>query len=225
MIDYKPIDLPYRAKKSNSELLALTRSFLKSFRLRRTIRNFSNKKIPQEVIQNCIRVASLAPSGANHQPWHFVAISNSKIKSKIRREAEIEEKRFYSNIRNDEWIRALEPIGTGPVKPHLENAPWLIIVFAERYGIKSDGSKYKNYYVPESVGIASGFLISAIHNAGLYCLVHTPNPMKFLTKLCNRPASNKPVMILAVGHADKGAKVPLAATKKKNLYQILTVLK
>ena len=207
------------------EIKELTKSLYRNFSFRRTIRNFSERPISEESIHNCIKIASMAPSGANHQPWHFVAVSSETIKKKIRHAAEIEEKKFYASINNDEWIRALEPIGTGPNKLHLERAPWLIIIFAERYGVKIDGSTYKNYYVTESVGIACGFLIAAIHQAGLYCLVHTPNPMKFLTKICNRPASNKPVMILAVGHPAKNAKVPYAATLKKPLEQILTTIR
>ena len=222
---YEPVSFSKMPSKSAKEIKAFTKSHYRMFSLRRTIRDFSKRPIPEEAICNCIKVASMAPSGANHQPWHFVAVSNKTIKAKIRHAAEIEEKRFYSSINNDEWLRALEPIGTGPNKLHLEKAPWLIIVFAERYGVRIDGSTYKNYYVPESVGIASGFLISAVHQAGLYCLVHTPNPMKFLTKLCKRPASNKPVMILAIGHPAKGAKVPYAATIKKPLEQVLTTLR
>ena len=225
MSTYEPVSFPKMPPKSEKEIKALTKSLYQIFSFRRTIRNFSDIPISEEVIQNCIKIAAMAPSGANHQPWHFVAISSKIIKTKIRYAAEREEKKFYSSMNRDEWLRALEPIGTGPNKLHLEIAPWLIIVFAERYGIKIDGSTFKNYYVTESVGIASGFLISAIHQAGLYCLVHTPNPMKFLTKICNRPASNKPVMILAVGHPAKNAKVPYAATLKKPLEQILTTIR
>ena len=222
---YEPVSFPKLPTKSEKEIKAITKSLHHTFTFRRTIRNFSERSISEEAIQNCIKVASMAPSGANHQPWHFVAISSKTIKKKIRNAAEIEEKKFYSSINHDEWLSALEPIGTGPNKIHLEKAPWLIIIFAERYGIKTDGSTYKNYYVPESVGIACGFLISAIHQAGLYCLVHTPNPMKFLTKICNRPTSNKPVMILAIGHPAKEARVPYAATIKKPLKQVLTTLR
>ena len=225
MSTYEPVLFPKMPKKSEKEIKALTKSLYQIFSFRRTIRNFSETPISEEVIQNCIKIAAMAPSGANHQPWHFVAISSSTIKMKIRNAAEKEEKKFYSSLNHDEWLRALEPIGTGPNKLHLEKAPWLIVIFAERYGIKTDGSTYKNYYVPESVGIACGFLISAIHQAGLYCLVHTPNPMKFLTKICNRPTSNKPVMILAIGHPAKEARVPYAATIKKPLKQILTILR
>ena len=210
--------------KSDREIQALTKAHYRTFTFRKTIRDFSERPIPEEAIKNCIRVASLAPSGANHQPWHFVAISNKTIKKKIREAAEIEENKFYSSLNKDEWLKALEPIGTGPNKEHLEKAPWLIIIFAERYGVKIDGSKYKNYYVTESVGIASGFLISAIHQAGLYCLVHAPNPMSFLTKICKRPTSNRPLMILAIGHPAKKAKVPYAATIKKPIEQVLTTL-
>ena len=225
MLTYEPVSFPQMPTKSENEIKELTKSLYRNFSFRRTIRNFSERPISEESIHNCIKIASMAPSGANHQPWHFVAVSSETIKKKIRHAAEIEEKKFYASINNDEWIRALEPIGTGPNKLHLERAPWLIIIFAERYGVKIDGSTYKNYYVTESVGIACGFLIAAIHQAGLYCLVHTPNPMKFLTKICNRPTSNKPVMILAVGHPAKEAKVPYAATIKKPLEQILTTLR
>ena len=159
MSTYEPVLFPKMPKKSEKEIKALTKSLYQIFSFRRTIRNFSETPISEEVIQNCIKIAAMAPSGANHQPWHFVAISSSTIKMKIRNAAEKEEKKFYSSLNHDEWLRALEPIGTGPNKLHLEKAPWLIVIFAERYGIKTDGSTYKNYYVPESVGIACGFLI------------------------------------------------------------------
>ena len=224
MSKYKPIPLHMLPEKNDVEIKRLAYLIYEKFRHRRTIRDFSNRKVPEEVIQNCIKVASMAPSGANHQPWHFVAISNIEIKARIRQAAENEEKKFYSDLKNDEWINALEPIGTGPNKVHLTKAPWLIIIFAERYGTKEDGTKYKNYYVPESVGIATGFLISAIHQSGLYCLVHTPNPMKFLNQICNRPTSNKPLMIVAIGHPTQDATIPLAAKTKKPLDKVLTII-
>ena len=168
--------------------------------------------------------AGRAPSGANHQPWHFIAISDPVLKQKIRQAAESEERNFYGGSAGDEWIRALEPIGTGPDKPHLEVAPWLIVVFAQRWGVFDNGSRYKNYYVTESVGLATGFLITALHMSGLSSLIHTPNPMKFLNQLLNRPASEKPVMIIATGHASKDATIPKAATIKKAQGDILTVL-
>ena len=191
---------------------------------RHTIRDFSDRKVEFEIIKKAIQIAGSAPSGANHQPWHFVAISNPDIKKKIRKAAEIEEEKFYSGGASDEWIKALEPIGTNADKPHLEIAPWLIIIFAERFGTFDDGSKYKNYYVPESVGIATGFLITALHKAGLSVLTHTPNPMSFLNNLCNRPKSNKPIMILTVGHPSEDATVPKVAKIKKDISEILTVL-
>ena len=146
------------------------------------------------------------------------------MKKRIREAAEKEEQNFYTGGASDEWISALEPIGTGISKPHLTDAPWLIVVFAERYGKKPDGSRRKNYYVPESVGIAMGFLIAAIHNAGLVCLEHTPNPMKFLNDLCGRPDNEKPIMILPIGNPSEDANIPKAAKSKKPLNQILTVL-
>ena len=224
MSKYKPIPLRMLPEKNDVEIKRLANLIYEKFKHRRTIRDFSNRNVPEEVIQNCIKVASMAPSGANHQPWHFVAISNIEIKARIRQAAENEEKKFYSDLKNDEWINALEPIGTGPNKVHLTKAPWLIIIFAERYGTKEDGTKYKNYYVPESVGIATGFLISAIHQSGLYCLVHTPNPMKFLNQICNRPTSNKPLMIIAIGHPTQDATIPLAAKTKKPLDKVLTII-
>ena len=146
------------------------------------------------------------------------------MKSQIRAAAEEEERAFYDGGAPDEWLKALEPIGTGASKPHLDIAPWLIVVFAQRYGVTHDGHRYKNYYVPESVGIATGFLIAALHHAGLSCLTHTPNPMKFLTGLCGRPEEEKPVMIIAAGHAAGDATVPQVAKLKKPLDQIMTVM-
>ena len=224
LIEYKPIKFQVRKKLSDSKMILKSERFLSEMSLRHTIRDFSDKKVPFNVIKNCIKVACSAPSGANHQPWHFTAISNQLIKSEIRRAAENEEKKFYNNIKNDEWLKALEPLGTNPNKPHLEKAPWLVIVFSERYGISKTGKKYKNYYVPESVGIATGFLIASLHKAGLSVLTHTPNPMSFLTKLCGRPESNKPVMILTVGHASSEATVPKVAKIKKPIEKILTVM-
>ncbi|MCP5073408.1 MAG: nitroreductase family protein, partial [Rhodobacteraceae bacterium] len=159
-----------------------------------------------------------------HQPWHFVAIRNPEYKHRIRLAAEEEERKFYAGGAGDEWLKALEPIGTDDQKPHLDIAPWLIVVFAQRHGQFDDGEKFKNYYVPESVGIATGFLLAALHNAGLVTLTHTPNPMRFLNELLGRPSSEKPNMIIAVGHPSKDAVVPLVAKQKKTLNDILTVI-
>lgn len=223
--EYQPIPLPDRAQLAPAEQLAAAQAFRDHMRRRHSVRDFAPTPVAEEVIAACIAAAGLAPSGANHQPWHFVAISDPAIKAQIRAAAEAEEQTFYAGGAGDEWLAALEPIGTGVSKPHLEIAPWLIAVFAQRWGETADGRRFKNYYVPESVGIATGFLIAAIHAAGLVCLEHTPNPMKFLPALCGRPASEKPVMILPVGYPADGATVPAAAKRKKPLAQIMTVLR
>ena len=220
---YQPIPLPDRTDVTDAEARQNIDAHLARMKTRHTVRDFTDRPIPQDIIETAIRAAGTAPSGANHQPWHFVAISDPALKSQIRAAAEEEEERFYAGGGGDEWIAALEPIGTGVSKPHLDIAPWLIVIFAQRYGLRDDGTRYKNYYVPESTGIATGFLISALHHAGLYCLTHTPNPMKFLTQICGRPDHEKPIMILAVGHAAEDATIPVAATMKKPLDEILTI--
>ncbi len=192
-------------------------------RQRHTVRDYSERPVPEEVIATAIAAAGTAPSGANQQPWHFCAVSDPAMKARIRSAAEEEEERFYESGAGDAWLAALEPIGTGASKPHLTDAPWLIVIFAQRYGLGSDGARYKHYYVPESVGIATGLLITALHKAGLATLTHTPNPMKFLNALLGRPENEKPVMILTVGHAAADATIPRAATIKKNLNEIMTV--
>ncbi len=224
MLEYAPLPLPFRHAKSDAAMQADTRDFLALMRNRHSVRDYSDRPVAFEVIQDCIATAATAPSGANHQPWHFVAIADATAKQCMRAAAETEERAFYAGGGGDEWIRALEPIGTNPSKPHLTQAPWLIIVFAERYGRFADGKKYKNYYVPESVGIATGFLLAALHNAGLVSLTHTPNPMAFLNALCGRPAHEKATMIIAAGHPAEHATVPAAAKLKKPLDQIMTVI-
>ncbi len=221
---YDPIPLPEVKKMSDPELISKSEIYLDLMKSRHTIRDFSKRSIPYSAIENCLRVAGLAPSGANQQPWHFSAIKDPLVKAKIRVAAETEEKKFYDDIKKDDWLRKLEPLGTKPEKPHLELAPWLIVVFSERYGEDLDGSKRKNYYVPESVGIATGFLISAFHFSGLSCLTHTPSPMGFLNRICQRPPSNKAVLILAVGHPADDATIPRAATVKKPITEIVSVL-
>ena len=220
---YDPIPLTGVEERPDHDLIVRSENYLNNMKLRHTIRDFSTRSVPYAIIENCIKVAGLAPSGANRQPWHFSVVSNPLVKSQIRNAAEKEELKFYNDIKKDDWLKALEPIGTHPDKPHLELAPWLIIVFSERYGHYADGSKQKNYYVPESVGIATGFLISAFHSAGLYCLTHTPSPMGFLTKICERPSSNKATLLLAVGHPSRNATVPRAAKIKKPLSEIISV--
>ncbi|MEZ5872580.1 MAG: nitroreductase family protein [Nitratireductor sp.] len=223
-LSYQAVPLPDLVALSEEEALARAAAFLTYMRKRHTVREFATTDIPLKLVEDCIATAGTAPSGANHQPWHFVAIRDAATKAAIRKAAEEEEVAFYDGGAGDEWLKALAPIGTGPDKPHLEDAPWLIVVFAQRYGEFADGTRYKNYYVPESVGIATGFLIAALHNAGLSALTHTPNPMKFLNELLKRPASEKPVMIIATGHAATNATVPAVARIKKPLTQILTVV-
>lgn len=222
-IEYEALDLPDRMDLSDEAMLAEARAFYDKMKRRHTVRDFSDRPVPRSVIEECVRAAGTAPSGANHQPWHFVAISNPEVKKRIREEAEEEERRFYDGGAGDEWLKALEPIGTNDHKPHLEDAPWLIVIFAQRWGHFDDGARFKNYYVPESTGIATGILLTALHHAGLVSLTHTPNPMKFLNKLLNRPDHEKPIMIVAVGHPRDDAKVPKVAKMKKPLDEIMTV--
>ena len=222
-VSYQPLPLPDRVQLEPEASLAAVETFRDFMRKRHSVREYSTRPVPEAVVAACIAAAGTAPSGANHQPWHFVAISDPLMKARIREGAEEEERAFYAGAAGDEWLAALEPIGTGVTKPHLTDAPWLIVVFAQRYGMTTDGARYKNYYVPESVGIATGMLIAAIHHAGLVCLEHTPNPMKFLGPLCGRPEHEKPVMILPVGYPAETATVPAVAKRKKSLSEIMTV--
>ena len=221
--EYKAIPLNPPAPMADSEMERTAADYLAKMATRHSVREFSAQPVPLSVIEACIATAGRAPSGANQQPWHFVAVQSSEMKAKIREAAEVEEEAFYAGGGGDTWIAALEPLGTGVEKPHLTTAPWLIVIFAQRYGELPNGGRQKHYYVPESVGIATGFLISALHHAGLSCLTHTPNPMKFLNPLLGRPKSEKPVMILVVGHPAKDAVYPAASTRKKPLPEILTV--
>jgi nitroreductase len=221
-LQFEPVPLPDRHAMSDAEMEAAARSFLAFMRKRHTVRHYDRRPVPADIIRNCIAAAGTAPSGANHQPWHFAAISNPQMKARIREAAEREETVFYAGGGGEEWLKALEPIGTDASKPHLEDAPWLIVVFAQRYGEFADGTRYKNYYVPESVGIATGMLVTALHHAGLVALTHTPNPMSFLNDMLGRPKSEKPVMIVAAGHPAANATVPAVAKLKKPLEEILS---
>ena len=222
-VTYQPLPLPDRVQMPDDQALRAAQEFAAYMRKRHSVRDFSDRPIPRAVIEACIQAAVSAPSGANHQPWHFVAIADPAMKAQICAAAEEEERAFYEGGAGDEWLAALEPIGTGVSKPHLTTAPWLIVVFAQRYGVTDDGARYKNYYVPESVGIATGMLITALHHAGLVCLEHTPNPMKFLPQLCGRPAHEKAVMIIPVGWPADDATVPAVAKRKKPLDQVMSV--
>ena len=197
-----------------------SRIFFENLSTRRTIRNFSEKPVPREVIENCIKTASTAPSGANMQPWHFVLISDPAIKKQIRIAAEKEEREFYENRAPKEWLDILAPLGTDDHKPYLETAPWLIAVFMQRFGKLPDGREVKHYYGLESVGIATGMLITAIHNAGLASLTHTPSPMGFLNEILERPKNERPFLLLVVGHPAEDARVP--DIKRKDINEIMT---
>jgi iodotyrosine deiodinase len=191
-------------------------------RRRRTVREFSERPVPREIIESCILSAASAPSGANQQPWHFVVVSDPALKRKIREGAEEEERAFYRGRAPDEWLEALSHLGTDEHKPFLEMAPYLIVVFAQNHGVRPDGTHFKHYYVGESVGIATGMLIVAIHDAGLVSLTHTPSPMGFLNEILGRPANERPYLILVVGYPKEGARVPQIT--KKSLDEIATFL-
>lgn len=194
--------------------------FYDEVKRRRTVREYSNRSVPIEIIENCLRAAGTAPNGANMQPWHFVVVSASEIKRRIREAAEEEERIFYQERAPKEWLESLEPLGTDWRKPFLESAPYLIAVFAQTYGLTSSGKKVKNYYVKESVGIATGVLITALHHAGLATLTHTPSPMGFLSEILERPSNEQPFLLLVVGYPSEGAKVPVIS--KKPLEEFVT---
>ena len=200
------------------EMLKRSQSFYEDVKRRRSVRDFSDKPVPKEIIENCIKAAGTAPSGANLQPWHFVVVSNLKIKKKIRLAAEEEEKEFYSKRAPKEWLDVLEPLGTDESKPFLEIAPYLIAIFYKSYDVLPDGNQVKQYYAMESTGIATGILINAIHYAGLVSLTHTPSPMNFLNEILNRPKNERPFLLLVVGYPAEDAKVP--DIKKKSLQEI-----
>lgn len=185
---------------------------------RRSVRHFSDKFVPKEVIENILKAASTAPSGANKQPWTFCVVSNSAIKREIRIKAEEEEYKSYLGRMTEEWLKDLAPLGTDWQKPFLETAPYLIIVFKRNYEVEENGHKHNNYYVTESVGIACGFLLTAIHNAGLIALTHTPSPMDFLAKILQRPTNERPFLLIPVGYAAEDAEVP--AISRKELAEI-----
>jgi nitroreductase len=188
---------------------------------RRTTRQFSSRPIDARILESCLRAAGTAPSGAHQQPWHFVVVTDAGIKRQLREAAEEAEREFYATA-PQEWLDALAPLGTDASKPYLEAAPALIAVFAERYGVNADGSRRKHYYVNESIGIATGFLIAALHHAGLVTLTHTPNPMSFLSRVLRRPQNEKPVMLVVAGYPAEDARVPRLT--RKPLSEIATFL-
>lgn len=210
---------PYPAM-SDAEREAAARAFYEQIATRRTCRHIGSAPVPRAIIEAAILAAGTAPSGANHQPWHFAVIGSPDMKRQIRLAAEEEEREFYSGKASAEWIEALAPLGTDAEKPYLETAPWLIAIFGQRKGGLYPGETKQNYYVTESVGIATGLLLAALHAAGLATLTHTPNPMRFLNNLCKRPRDEKPVMIIVAGHASEDANIPVHATIKKPLHEI-----
>lgn len=215
--DYDPIPLPQQAPLSAATSLARCSAFYEEIATRHTVRHFSAQAVDRAVIETAIRAAGTAPSGANHQPWHFACVSDPTTKRKIREAAEAEERAFYGGKAGDRWLEDISPLGTDAEKPFLETAPWLIGIFAERYGVDDQGNRSKHYYIAESVGIATGILITALHRAGLATLTHTPSPMKFLNTLLGRPSNERPFVLLVVGYAASDAKIPRAATEKKSL--------
>jgi len=196
--------------------------FYEDMQRRRTVRHFSDRPVPHEIIENCLRAAGTAPSGANMQPWYFVAVSDLSVKRQIREAAEEKEREFYAKHAPQEWLDALAPLATNAQKPFLEIAPYLIIIFVQRYGVSPEGEKIKHYYVQESVGIATGILITAIHQAGLVSITYTPSPMDFLNDILNRPVNERPFLILAVGYPADDATVP--DLQRKSLQEIATFI-
>lgn len=190
------------------EMMERAKSIFAEMQRRRTVRDFSEERVPLEIIKQCLSVAGTAPSGANLQPWHFVVITDADLKRAIRNAAENEERDFYERRAPQEWLDVLAPLGTGPDKPYLEEAPYLIAIFTQSYGVLPDGRKVKHYYATESVGIACGLLITALHHVGLATLTHTPSPMKFLNKLLDRPSNERPFLLLTVGYPSLDAQVP-----------------
>jgi len=221
---YRPVPLPDHLARPEAEMQARADAFLADIRRRHTVRDFSDRPVPRALIETCIRAAGTAPNGANHQPWHFCVIGDPAVKRRIREAAEAEEREFYAGKAGEEWLKALAPLGTDPDKPFLETAPWLIAVFGARRSASADGVMRKNYYVPESVSIAVGFLIVALHQAGLVSLTHTPAPMGFLNEICGRPSDEKPYILMVVGHPAEDATIPAHALEKKPLEAIASFL-
>lgn len=219
----KPVFIPLKFQPlPEVEMRAQSEDFLERLRQRRTVRHFSDRLVPIEIVENCLEAAATAPSGANMQPWHFVLIKDPTLKRSIREAAEKEEQEFYHSRAPKEWLEALEPLGTDAEKPFLEVAPYLIAVFAQNYRLTSDGRRLKNYYVAESVGIACGILITALHTCGLATLTHTPSPMGFLNEILGRPKNEKPYLLLVVGYPAEDACVPQIS--KKAFSEVVTVL-
>jgi iodotyrosine deiodinase len=224
VVDYIPIPLPDYIELPVEEMGERARAFYAHIRTRHTVREFSPRPVPRDIVEQCLLAAGTAPSGANHQPWHFTVITDPALKRRVREGAEAEEKVFYEGRAGQEWLDALRPLGTDANKSFLEVAPYLICIFGARRSPGADGRMRKNYYVPESVGIATGFLIAALHRAGLVTLTHTPAPMGFLNEICGRPDNDKPYILLVTGYPATDATIPTYATQKKPLSEIATFL-
>lgn len=206
------------------EMRARSESFFLEVKTRRSVRDFSDRPVPRDIIENCLLSAGTAPSGANLQPWQFVVVSNSEVRQKLRVEAEKEEREFYNGRAPQEWLDALAPLGTDENKEFLTRAPYLIVIFSRSYDVLADGRKVKNYYAQESVGIATGILITALHHAGLATLTHTPSPMAFLNRVLDRPKNERPMMLLVTGYPEDGVQVPEHAMRKKPLSEIASFI-
>jgi nitroreductase len=211
--------LPTHREYTPAEMEERSRDFAAELARRRTVRQFSDRPVPRSVIEACLEAANTAPSGAHLQPWHFVVVTDPGLKRRIREAAEAAEQEFYATA-PAEWLAALAPLGTDAHKPYLETAPYLIAVFAERFGLTPEGKRRTHYYVQESVGIATGFLLAALHHAGLVALTHTPNPMGFLAEVLERPVNERPIMLVVTGYPADGARVPLL--RRKSLGEIAT---
>ena len=208
MNEMPTIPLPGYEEYPVEEMRARLENFYAEVGRRRTVREFSDRPVPRDIIETALKAANTAPSGANLQPWHFAVVSGPETKKKIRAAAEIEEREFYEHRASPEWLAALQPLGTDSNKPFLETAPYLIAVFLQKFGRLDDGRKVKHYYPTESTGLATGILITALHQAGLVCLTHTPSPMKFLNEVLGRPSSERPFLLLVTGYPADNAEVP-----------------
>ena len=217
------LPLPDRWDLTDEQMLERAEAALARLRRRHTIRAFSDRPVPRAVIERCIAAAATAPSGANQQPWRFVLIGPGPLRTELRVAAEAEEQEFYAGRAGEAWLDALAPLGTDADKPFLETAPWLIAIFGQRHGVDATGGKIKHYYVPESVGIATGFLIAALNEAGLATLTHTPSPMGFLNTALGRPDHEKPYILLVVGHPAQDATVPAHAKQKLALDEVMSL--
>lgn len=207
-----------------NEMRQRATDFFDLMQQRHSTRDFADKPVPLDIIMKCLETAGRAPSGANQQPWHFAVVTDPEIKHKIRLAAEEEERAFYAGRASEEWLDALSPLGTDADKSFIDQAGCLIVIFAQSYGITEEGERIKNYYVQESVGIATGFLITALHHAGLACLTHTPSPMGFLSEILQRPKNERAYINLVVGYPAENAQVPTHALEKKSIEEFVTVL-